>query len=113
MSLAYRFFLVPADSKGIHIRGYSTIDGYRAAEIALKDLSVSSDMMIGEEGHGMAQIAKANALGILAVSAEALGAIEVAIDLTLEYLKTRETIWRSHRQISGSAAPHGGYDGGA
>jgi len=56
----------------------------------LKDVGVSSAAMIGPEGQGMALIAKANALGTLAVSAEALGAIEVAIELTLEYLKTRK-----------------------
>ena len=83
-------FLVPANVDGVHVRGYPTIDGYRAAEIALKDVKVSADALIGAEGRGLSIIETAHARGTLAVSAEALGAIEVAIDLTLEYLKTRK-----------------------
>lgn len=83
-------FLVPADADGVHVRGNGTIDGYRTAEIALKDVSVPADAMVGEEGQGLALIDHAVAHGALAVSAEALGAIEVCIDMTLDYLKTRK-----------------------
>ena len=81
-------FLVPADQTVR--RDYSTVDGYRAAEIALKDVSVGSQALIGAEGEAFSTIQKINAWGALAVSAEALGAIEVAIDMTLDYLKTRK-----------------------
>lgn len=87
-------FLVPANADGVHVRSYGTVDGYQAAEIALQDVDVSADALIGGEGRGegqgLAALEAANAAGILAVSAEALGAIEVAIDMTLEYLKTRK-----------------------
>ena len=83
-------FLVPANADGVHVRSYGTVDGYQAAEIALQDVDVSADALIGGEGEGLAALEAANAAGILAVSAEALGAIEVAIDMTLEYLKTRK-----------------------
>ncbi|MDA8870708.1 acyl-CoA dehydrogenase family protein [Rhizobiaceae bacterium] len=81
-------FLVPADAEGIRIRGFSSIDGYRAAEIALENVAV--DDLIGTEGEGLEPIRVANRAGALAVSAEAMGAIEVCIDMTLEYLKTRK-----------------------
>ncbi|MFD0915816.1 acyl-CoA dehydrogenase family protein [Pseudahrensia aquimaris] len=81
-------FFVPADATVR--RDYSTVDGYRAAEIALKDVAVGEDALIGVEGSALPSIKKINAYGALAVSAEALGAIEVAIDLTLDYLKTRK-----------------------
>ncbi|NKB53874.1 MAG: pimeloyl-CoA dehydrogenase small subunit [Rhizobiaceae bacterium] len=83
-------FLVPADADGIHIRSYPTIDGYRAAEIALKDVEVPADSLIGVEGQAIALIEQVNAAGTLAVSAEALGAIDVGIEMTLDYLKTRK-----------------------
>ena len=83
-------FIVPRDADGVHVRGYPTVDGYRAAEIALHDVHIGSDSLVGEQGNGLALLDKANAAGTLAVSAEALGAIEVAIDMTLEYLKTRK-----------------------
>ncbi len=83
-------FLVPADQDGVHRRGYPTIDGYRAAEIALKDVVVPADAMIGAKGQGLSIVHDVVARGTLAVCAEALGAIDAAIDLTLEYLKTRK-----------------------
>ncbi len=83
-------FLVPADADGVSRRGYGTVDGYRAAEISLDGVKVGGDALIGEEGKGYSALAKATAAGTLAVSAEALGAIDVAIDMTLDYLKTRK-----------------------
>ncbi|MEO9462508.1 MAG: acyl-CoA dehydrogenase family protein, partial [Marinomonas sp.] len=38
-------FLVPAATKGVHVRSYGTVDGYQAAEIALNDVDVSSDAL--------------------------------------------------------------------
>ena len=70
-------------------RGYTTIDGYRAAEITLQNVQIPSAALIGNEDKGLTTIGKVNAAGTLAVCAEALGAIEVAIDTTLEYLRTR------------------------
>ena len=83
-------FLVPAKSDGIHVRSYPTVDGYRAAEIALKDVAVSTDALIATEGQGLSIVQEVIAKGTLAVCSEALGAIEVAIEMTLEYLKTRK-----------------------
>ena len=80
--------MVPAEK--ITRRTYSTIDGYGAAELALVDVEVGADTLVGAEGEALSSIEKALAFGTLALSAEALGAIEMAIDLTLEYLKTRK-----------------------
>ncbi len=83
-------FLVPADAKGVARRGSPTIDGYRTAEIALDNVALPQDALIGSEGEAFATIEAVNAAATLAVCAEALGAVEIAIDLTLEYLKTRK-----------------------
>jgi len=83
-------FLVPSNTTGLTKRGYGTIDGYRAAELFFDDVTVSADQIIGAEGEGLALVEKAIAHGTLAVCAEALGAIEQCIDMTLEYLKTRK-----------------------
>ena len=83
-------YLVPANADGVHIRGYSTVDGYRAAEIALKDVVVPASALIGEQGEGLSIIRTVTAAATLAVSAEALGAIEAGLELTLDYLKTRK-----------------------
>lgn len=83
-------FLVQRDAEGVLVRGYPTIDGYRAADIALSDVRVSDALRIGAEGKALKYIEKVTAFGTLAVCAEALGAIEQCIDLTLDYLKTRK-----------------------
>lgn len=81
-------FLVEANAGGLARRAYKTVDGYAAAEISFDDTRAVT--LLGEEGRGADLIDQAIAAGIVAVSAEALGAIEVAIDTTLDYLKTRK-----------------------
>ncbi len=83
-------FLVPADTDGINRRGTSTVDGYRTAEIALSNVAVGEDAVVGDAGDAYANLQTSYLLGTLAVCAEALGAIEVAIELTLDYMKTRK-----------------------
>ncbi|TQV83160.1 acyl-CoA dehydrogenase family protein [Denitrobaculum tricleocarpae] len=83
-------FLIDTDAKGISRRGYATVDGGRAAEITLEDVAVGEDAVIGELGKAFPVIEEAIGRGILAVCAEALGAMDVAKDMTLEFLQTRK-----------------------
>ena len=80
-------FLVKADAEGVARRGYPTIDGLRAAEIELNGVTAES---LGEPGRAADHIEAAQARGIVALCAEAVGAMEVACDLTLDYLKQRK-----------------------
>jgi alkylation response protein AidB-like acyl-CoA dehydrogenase len=82
-------FLVPADAAGVSRRGYPTIDGGRAAELTLKGVAVDANALLGEVGAGYVALEKAVGTGILALCAEALGAMDVAKEATLEYLRTR------------------------
>ena len=81
-------FLVSGDA--VERRGYATADGYRAAEVRLDGVKVGADALIGSEGEGLALVERAQAAGIVAVCAEALGACQVAAAMTLDYLKTRK-----------------------
>jgi hypothetical protein len=83
-------FVVPADATGVSRCGYATIDGGRAAEVTFKAVSVGADALLGHEGAGYATLEKVVGAGILALCAEALGAMDVAKDATLEYLRTRK-----------------------
>ena len=83
-------FLVPGDAAGLACRGYGRIDGGHAAEIALNHVQVGPEALLGAEGQGYATLERAVGWGILAVCAEALGAMEVAKAHTLEYLRTRQ-----------------------
>lgn len=83
-------FLVPGDAARLVRRGYGRIDGGHAAEITLTDVQVGPEALLGAEGQGFATLERAVGSGILAVCAEALGAMEVAKKDTLEYLRTRK-----------------------
>ncbi len=80
-------FMVDPMAGGISRREYGTVDGYAAAEISLEN---AKGELLGEEGRGYPVIEETIALGNLAVSAESLGAMEVAKDLTVEYMHTRK-----------------------
>jgi alkylation response protein AidB-like acyl-CoA dehydrogenase len=83
-------FLVPAKAKGVAMRGYPTIDGGRAAEVVLGRVEVGADALLGEAGAGYATLERAVGAGLVALAAESLGAMDVAKDATLEYLRTRK-----------------------
>jgi len=83
-------FLVDSDQKGVSKRDYSTVDGRKACELTLEEVLVPSDAIIGKEGNGLGLLKESINKGILAVSAEAVGAMEVLYKTTVEYTKTRE-----------------------
>lgn len=83
-------FLVPRGADGVKVRGYRKIDGGRAAEVALDEVTLGMDALVGAEGSGFATLEHATGYGLLALAAEAVGAMDVARDDTLEYLRTRK-----------------------
>ncbi|MEC9344034.1 MAG: acyl-CoA dehydrogenase family protein [Pseudomonadota bacterium] len=80
-------FLVDAKAAGVSMRSYGTVDGYPAAEIALDG---AEGELLGGQDAAFDAIEAAVARGILALGAEALGAMEVAKDQTVEYMHTRK-----------------------
>lgn len=87
-------FAVDAAAQGVSVRGYKLVDGRGAAELELDGVEVPADAMLGAEGSALPVIEHVADLGASALCAEALGAIEMINDLTLEYLKTREQFGR-------------------
>ncbi|WP_418315064.1 acyl-CoA dehydrogenase family protein [Piscinibacter sakaiensis] len=83
-------FLLPAGTAGVSLRGYPTIDGGRAAELTLQGVTLGADALIGSEGEAGATIEYSIGKGVLALCAEAVGAMDVAKDATLDYLRTRK-----------------------
>jgi alkylation response protein AidB-like acyl-CoA dehydrogenase len=82
-------FLVPTDAPGLSMRGYPLIDGGRAAEVKLQAVALPADVLIGEPDHASPIIEQAVGVGVLALCAEALGAMETLKSTTLDYLRTR------------------------
>ncbi|HEU0196106.1 MAG TPA: acyl-CoA dehydrogenase [Nevskiaceae bacterium] len=83
-------FAVPRGAAGVSIRSYPRIDGGRAGEVALADVQLAEDACVGGAGHGAALLAAATDWGLLALCAEAIGAMDFARDQTLDYLRTRK-----------------------
>jgi len=82
-------FLIPADAVGLTIQGYPLIDGGRGADLVLREVRLPEPALVGREGAAFEIIERVVGLGVLALCAEALGAMEVVKAATLDYLRTR------------------------
>lgn len=83
-------FLVPTDAKGLERENYPTVDGLRASEVILKDVRVGKEAVVGELDQGHPVLQEAICDGILAVAAEAVGAMEVLYKDTVAYTQERQ-----------------------
>ncbi|WP_291589251.1 acyl-CoA dehydrogenase family protein [Comamonas sp. UBA7528] len=83
-------FLVDGNAAGIVKRGYSRFEGGRAAELTFTNVQLDADALLGAEGQGHAVLERVQGYALLALAAEALGAMDVAKQSTLEYLQTRK-----------------------
>ncbi len=82
-------FLVPRAGVGVALTPYPTLDGQRAAEVALRGVAVPADALLGPEGQALPAIEAAWDLGLAALCAEAAGALQATLDATIDYTKTR------------------------
>lgn len=84
------FFIVPADAEGLSRKDFPTVDGLRASELTLEKVKVTSEQLLGAEGGGFALLEKIVNRTILALSAEAVGAMDILYNDTIAYTKQRE-----------------------
>lgn len=82
-------FLLDPATPGVTRRGYATQDGLRAAELVLENVALPTDALLGPEGAALPLIEQVVDEAQAAICAEALGAMEVLRDLTVDYLKQR------------------------
>ena len=83
-------FLVDSNSDGVERENFPTVDGLRASEISFKDVRVSCENLIGEKDKGFEILKAVSNDAILALAAEAVGAMEVLYKDTVEYTQQRE-----------------------
>lgn len=83
-------FSVNVNTHGLHREVLTTQDGHGAAVLTLESVPVTPDEVLGHPGHAWPVIARIHDMAIAAICAEALGAMEEACRLTLEYLGTRQ-----------------------
>ena len=82
-------FLVDRKADGVELRSYPTIDGLRASEILLEGVKVGADAVLGAVDGAMSAIEAVVDRACILLCAEAAGAMDAAVKLTVEYLKTR------------------------
>ena len=83
-------FLVDSNTKGIEKQNFPTVDGLRASEITLENVEVNTERMIGDIDNGFEILKAVSNNGILALCAEAVGAMEILYKDTVEYTQQRE-----------------------
>jgi alkylation response protein AidB-like acyl-CoA dehydrogenase len=83
-------FLVDAKSEGISTQSFPTVDGQQASEITFKDVRVSADHILGGLDGGFGLLQDIAIDGILALAAEAVGAMEVLYKDTVAYTQERQ-----------------------
>lgn len=83
-------FVIDANADGLERRSYPTIDGAKGCDLLLNNVKVGADALLGSEGEAADAIEYQVGRAISALCGEAVGVMEVACDLTLDYLKQRK-----------------------
>lgn len=82
-------FLVAHDVEGLSLKGYPTMDGLRAADLMLANVTLSSDVLIGLAGDRLAALGHPFDHGVAALCAKAAGAMEQRVEVTSVCLRER------------------------
>lgn len=83
-------FCVPAENAGIRKVTYRTIDGMPTADIWFNQISLPSTALLGTPGEAEQRIADVFDLGLAAVCAEAVGALDKLLAATVQYARDRK-----------------------
>ncbi len=83
-------FLVDAKNEGVSVDAFPTVDGQQAAELRFDNVQVSVSDQLGNLDQGFGLLQDIAIDGILALSAEAVGAMEILYKDTVAYTQERE-----------------------
>ena len=88
-------FLLPKRTKGLEVTLLPTMDQTRKlCEVALSDVTVGSDALLGAAGTGWAPLARVLDRATVALCAEMCGGAQKVLDMTVEYAKIRQAFGR-------------------
>jgi len=82
-------FVVDARIEGVDIQRVTTMDGRRAAMVRL-DCQLDADRLLGIEGESAEVLDEVIDRGAAAACAEGYGILRTVLEMTIEYLQTRE-----------------------
>jgi alkylation response protein AidB-like acyl-CoA dehydrogenase len=87
-------FLVPAATSGLSLRDYSRLGGGRACNLDLAGVGLPADALLGDGSDGLPKIECVVDRALAALGAEAVGIMQIMLDMTLEYTKVRQQFGR-------------------
>ena len=82
-------FVLPRETRGLTVRPYRMVNGSRAADVDLTDVTVPPAALLGGNEDAGDTIETVIQRGIAALSADAIGAIGAMVKATVDYAKTR------------------------
>jgi alkylation response protein AidB-like acyl-CoA dehydrogenase len=85
---------VPANSKGLEVRGIETMGGREVNDVFFTDCRVPAERLIGEQDRGWRQLMAGLNHERLIIAAQALGMAQRAFDDVLGYVKERKQFGR-------------------
>ena len=83
-------FVVAADASGVRVERQWRIDHRPAAIVRLDGVTVPADAVLGADGHGAVLLERVLDRATVALTADMLGGMTAAFEMTLDYLKTRK-----------------------
>ncbi|MEP1469461.1 MAG: acyl-CoA dehydrogenase family protein [Halieaceae bacterium] len=83
-------FLVDSSAPGVERQPVHLVDGGRGANVTFTNVQLDEASLLGAAGDGVSLMEAVIDESIIAIGAEALGAMQVLLDDTVEYTRTRE-----------------------
>jgi alkylation response protein AidB-like acyl-CoA dehydrogenase len=83
-------FRVARETQGLTLDPYPTIDGQRAADVYLQDVMVPGSCRVDADAAALPAIDAALDIGMAALCADAVGAMQALLDATIAYVQTRQ-----------------------
>ena len=83
-------FLVPSDAAGISKQDYPTMDGMRCATVEFNNVVLGAESLILSGEQALEALTTAEHEATTALCAQTVGMMEQLLDITIEYVKTRQ-----------------------
>jgi alkylation response protein AidB-like acyl-CoA dehydrogenase len=83
-------FIVDCSLPGVERTPFAAVDGSRGANVQLDGVLVGAQCLLGSAGEALSVIEAVVDEAILAMGGDAVGAMQVLLDATVEYTRTRE-----------------------
>lgn len=83
-------FLVDSKAAGLSLKTYRTHDGLHAGDLLMKEVRIGKDAVLGDTDNVVQTLERVRESAIAATAAEAVGAMQASLDMTVEYLQTRK-----------------------